>query len=394
MKGLSNSVVRVLHVHTLPVVSGSGLNTFLTMKGLDDRRYRAELACAPGGKLVSLVRSHGMGVTTFKNLVQPLRPLRDALAVLDLAVFMKRRSYHIVHTHNSKAGFAGRLAARMAKVPVVVHTVHGFSFHDEEAPWRRRVFKQAERVASRWCDRLICISQPLVDWACREKIGTADKIVKIYSGIELDRFKPVADETAWELRKRWGLDEQDTVVGIVSKLWEGKGHEVLLKAFRGIRRVRNRARLVIVGEGYLAERLRALVDELHLNGAVVFTGFQDDVAPAIAAFDVAVLPSLFEGMGRVVLEAMAMSKPVVASRVGGIPDLVEHGVTGFLVSPGSVDDLERHITAILDDPHLGRKMGLQGRKKISNRFSAAAMVDSIERVYRDLLSEKGVLFGP
>lgn len=394
MKGLSNSVVRVLHVHTLPVVSGSGLNTFLTMKGLDKRRYRAELACAPGGKLVSLVRSHGMRVTTFKNLVQPLRPLTDALAVLDLAVFMKRTPYHIVHTHNSKAGFAGRLAARLANVPVVVHTVHGFSFHDEEAPWRQRLFKQAERAASRWCDRLIFISQPLVDWARREKIGTSDKIVKIYSGIELDRFKPVADETARELRKRWGLDEQDAVVGIVSKLWEGKGHEVLLKAFRGIREMRNRAKLVIVGEGYLAERLRALVDEFHLNGAVVFTGFQDDVAPTIAAFDVAVLPSLFEGMGRVVLEAMAMSKPVVASRVGGIPDLVEHGVTGFLVSPGNVDELERHIAAILDNPLLGREMGLQGRKKISNRFSAAAMVDSIERVYRDLLSRKGVLLAP
>ena len=179
MNGLSNPEVRVLHIHTLPVISGSGLNTFLTMKGLDKAKYKADLACAPGGKLIPLVRSHGMHVFTFRNLVQPLHPARDALAVLNLSFFMKRNPYHIVHTHNSKAGFVGRLSARLARVPVIVHTVHGFSFHDEEPPWRRRVFREAERLASHWCDRMIFISQPLVDWAFRENIGNPRKIVKI-----------------------------------------------------------------------------------------------------------------------------------------------------------------------------------------------------------------------
>jgi glycosyltransferase involved in cell wall biosynthesis len=241
---------------------------------------------------------------------------------------------------------------------------------------------------------MIFISQPLVDWALKERIADQKKMVKIYSGIELDRFKPVTEEETRRLRKKWGLGEQDAVVGIVSKLWEGKGHALLIQAFREIRRRKREAKLLIVGEGYLFKGLKDLVDRYGLNDAVVFTGFQAEVAPIIATFDVAVLPSLFEGMGRVLVEAMAMEKPVVASRVGGIPDLVEHGVNGYLVSPGDAKGLEHAVFTILDDPSLARRMGKEGRKSISDRFSAATMVDSIERVYHELLLRKGVPLDP
>jgi len=376
------------------VISGSGLNTFLTMRGLDKEEYETTLACAPGGKLIPLVRSHRMKVITFKNLVQPLHPVRDALAVFDLAVFMKKNPYHVVHTHNSKAGFVGRLAAKLAGVPVIVHTVHGFAFHDEEPPWRQWLFRKAERLASHWCDRMIFISQPLMEWALKARIAEKKKMLKIYSGIELDRFKPATEEETKRLREKWGLGERDAVVGIVSKLWEGKGHELLIEAFRKIRQKKREAKLVMVGEGYLLNSLRAFADKLELNDAVIFAGFQQEVAQIIAAFDVAVLPSLFEGMGRVLLEAMAMEKPVVASRVGGIPDLVEHGVNGYLVSPGNVREIEHALFTILDDPVLAKRMGKEGREKITSRFSAATMVDSIERIYRELLSRKGVFLGP
>jgi hypothetical protein len=114
---------RIIHIHTLPVISGSGLNTYLTMRGMDRTAYEVELACAPGGKLIDLIRGEGMKVRLFKNLVQPLHPLKDLLGLIDLTRFLKKQRYHIVHTHNSKAGFIGRLAARWAGVPIVVHTV-------------------------------------------------------------------------------------------------------------------------------------------------------------------------------------------------------------------------------------------------------------------------------
>lgn len=387
-------MIKVIHIHTLPVISGSGLNTFLTMRGLQQKGYHTALACAPGGKLNELVRSHGMRVFPFKNLVQPLHPLKDTLAVLDLALFLKRRFYHIVHTHNSKAGFVGRLAARLAGVPVVVHTVHGFSFHDQEPLWRQWLFRRMERLASRWCDHLIFISQPLLSWAMREGIGNRTQRKKIYSGIELERFQPASLETRAGSRKKWGLGQGDAVVGMVSKLWNGKGHAQLLHAFQKVRQVKAEARLVIVGEGYLLEELQRLAAKLGLEGSVLFTGFQMDVAPLIATFDVAVLPSLFEGMGRVLLEAMAMETPVVASRVGGIPELVEHGTNGYLVRPGDSEGLKDAILKILDNPFLARKMGQEGRKKVKAEFDALTMVDAIEDVYRELLSRRGVPIDP
>jgi glycosyltransferase involved in cell wall biosynthesis len=384
------SMVRVLHIHTLPVISGSGLNTFLTMRGLNRDIYEAALACAPGGKLVSLVRRHGMRVITFRNLVQPLHPVKDMLAVWELTLFLKKNPYQLVHTHNSKAGFVGRLSARLAGVPVIIHTVHGFAFHDQEPPWKRFFYRNLERLASQWCDQMIFISQPLVQWALQERIGNKKKMVRIYSGIELDHFHPVSEDEKKEIRKQWRIGEHDAVIGIVSKLWKGKGHSTLIDAFLGIKKAMEEAKLVIVGEGYLYESLRAQVDELGLSGAVLFTGFQEDVAKVLASFDVAVLPSFFEGMGRVLLEAMAMEKPVVACRVGGIPDLVEDAVNGFLVAPGQVKELEQAILRLLKDKSLAKEMGIRGRKKITDRYSAATMIRSIHKVYCENLLRKGI----
>nr|MBC8459425.1 glycosyltransferase family 4 protein [Deltaproteobacteria bacterium] len=306
-------MIRILHIHTLPIISGSGINTFLSMRGMDRRIYEAELACAPGGRLIDLVQSHNMSVRTFNNLVQPLHPVKDLLALMNLIFFLKKNRYHIVHTHNSKAGFLGRLAAKFAGVPVIVHTVHGFAFHDQEPIWRQNLFRNLERRASRWCDKMIFISQPLIDWALREGVVTEDKAVKIYSGIELDQFGPVTEDTKNRIRSKWRIGHEDVVIGVVSKLWEGKGHAILIKAFKELRKEIKDIRLVIVGEGYIYNELRNLVHMLGLKDSVLFTGFQMDVSEIIATFDVAVLPSFFEGMGRVLLEAMAMEKPVVAS---------------------------------------------------------------------------------
>ena len=187
-------MIKVLHIHTLPIVSGSGINTFLSMQGMDKTLYEVELACAPGGRLIPLVQENHMKVRPFKNMVQPLHPLKDTLTLLDLTAFFKRNAYHIVHTHNSKAGFLGRLAAKLAGVPVIVHTVHGFAFHDEEPLWRQVLFRNLERLGSHWCDKVIFISQPLIEWASKDHIVGEEKIEKIYSGIQLDQFCPVKSE--------------------------------------------------------------------------------------------------------------------------------------------------------------------------------------------------------
>jgi glycosyltransferase involved in cell wall biosynthesis len=383
-------MIKVLHIHTLPIISGSGINTFLSMKGMDKQVFKVDLACAPGGRLIPLVQKNHIKVHTFRNLVQPIHPLKDFLSVVDLTFFLTKNHYHIVHTHNSKAGFVGRLAARIAGVPVVIHTVHGFAFHGQEPAWRQFLYRNLERLAARLCDRMIFISQPLIDWALKEGVTTKDKIVKIYSGIDLDRFQPATFDQEQRAREKWGIGPSDPVMGIVSKLWEGKGHEILIKALKDVKKDIHKAKLVIVGEGYLEDKLRSLTDTFGLTESVIFTGFQANVSEVIKVFDVAVLPSFFEGMGRVLLEAMAMEKPVVASRVGGIPDIVKDGINGFLTTPGDIKELGDALKKLLNDKRLATRMGKDGRKGVTAQFSADVMVNAIKDVYKESLERKGI----
>lgn len=382
---------RVLHIHALPVVSGSGINTFLTMRDVDPGRFCSELACAPGGELETLVKENGLRFHPFANFVQPLDPLNDAMALLRLTRFLMKEKYHIIHTHNSKTGFIGRLAGRLARVPVIVHTVHGFSFHDREPIWRRRLFRWLEALAVCWADRMIFISQPLVDWARREGIlRKKTRYAKIYSGIEVEKFRPAGAAKKMAARKCWAIPDDAFVVGIVSKLWEGKGHAILIEAFSVAAAGAENSRLVIVGEGPLRADLEAMVFRKGLSEKVLFTGFQADVAPIIATFDLSVLPSFFEGMGRVLLEAMAMGVPVIGSDVGGIPDLIRHGREGLLVPPGDAAALAEAIAKVVKNPQSAEKMGRAGTKRVSEKFSARKMVQDIEQVYLDALKEKGI----
>ena len=381
--------IKVLHIHTLPVISGSGLNTWLSMRGQRDAGYTVELACAPGGDLVTLVEQSGMRVRPVRHFRQPLSPWHDLHALLELRRLCRRERYTIVHTHNSKAGFLGRLAARLAGVPIIIHTVHGFAFHEREPWWRRRLFIALERLAARWCDQFICISQPLIEWAVAMRIVPRDRAVKIYSGIELAQFRQPADAAA--VRASWGWPDDALVIGEVAKLWPGKGHDTLLRAFARVRAQHPQARLVFVGEGSERPALERLAQRLDVAADVRFLGFRRDVAALTHALDIAALPSLFEGMGRAVLEAMACAKPVVASRVGGLVELIEDGVTGCLVPPNDVDALTAALERLLQEPSVRVRMGQAGVSRVTQQFDAGVMSDHILAVYQAWLKRKHLL---
>ena len=380
------SHLRVLHVHTLPVVSGSGINTFLTMRGQSRDGFNVELACADGGALIAQVEQAGMRVRKLRHMVWPLHPWHDPLAVLELARLIRREKYAIVHTHNSKAGFIGRLAARLARAPVVVHTVHGFSFHANESRGKQMFYRVLERVASGWCDMLIVISQPLIDWALAERIAPASKMVKIYSGIDVERFRAPVD--VGQVRASLGLGKDDFVVGEVAKLWPGKGHGILLRAAAMLRGRAPNLKVLLVGDGELRSELERDVQALHLKERVVFAGFREDVPAITRSLDVAVLPSLFEGMGRAVIEAQAAGCAVIGTRVGGIPDLIRDGDNGLLIEPGSAEALATAIDRLYRNPDYRRQLGDAAARGVDERFSEETMVRETIAVYERLLRRR------
>lgn len=380
--------IRVLHVHTMPVITGSGIETLMTMDGLDKNTYEVEFACAPGGALIAEVERAGIPFRPVPHLVQEVSPYSDVKALFELISVMKEGQYHIVHSHNSKAGFIARLAARWCKVPIVIHTVHGFSFHNAERAWRRKLFTWLERFAARYADKLVVVSNPLREWGLNLSIGRPEQYVTIYGGIEIAKFE--ADVDVAKKRKEFGIGSADKVVGVVSKLWEGKGHKDVLHAAKKIVAEIPDVKFMIVGEGYLQEELVKLTHELGLNKHVIFTGFRTDIAEINSTFDVAVLASYFEGMGRVLLEAMAVGKPIVATRVGGIVDVVDDSDTGILVPPREPEALAQALITLLRNKDMRACMGQAGKKKVDERFSADTMVSKIQDLYEELMVRKGI----
>jgi len=381
---MASRPLSILHVHTLPVMSGSGINTLLTMRGSRGQGHEVALACASNGKLTEETQRVGVAVYLVSHLRREVNPLMDPAAVFELSRLIERHRFDLVHTHNSKAGFIGRLAARRAKVPTVVHTVHGFAFHDEESALRRALFRGLERVAARWCNGMIFISKSLLDWAERERIGPGIPRAVIFSGIDVDAFRS-ADGKGF--RRQWNIPPDRLVVGMVSKLWKGKGHEILLDAWKATLRdirIAPEPLLLIVGEGHLEAKLKRRVSSLGLDASVQFTRFQWDIPAVTAAIDIAVLPSLFEGMGRVVLEAMVSGKAVIASNVGGIPDLVRHGENGLLVRPGDRESLKKALVDLLSNAELRTRLGEKGFAGFRPEYRASYMVEQIHRFYEEL----------
>lgn len=379
---------KVLYVHTLPVISGSGLAAYLMMTGLDKHRYEVEFACAPGGPLIDKVALAGIKVRPIRHFTQEIRIFKDILALIELALLIRRRRYTIVHTHNSKAGFIGRLAARINNVPLIVHTIHGFAFHDFEQPLRRRLFIILERLAAAFTDKLLVISAPLKEWGLKAGIGSEDKYMINYDGIEIGMFKKDFDKE--KIRREFAIKPEDKIVGTVAKLWEGKGHKYLLEAAVTIIKKIPAVKFMFVGDGYLRDYLSDYAKRLGISDSLIFTGFREDIPEITSIFDIACLPSLFEGMGRVLLEAQVLGKPVVATKVGGIPDIVKDNETGILVNPADCHSLAQALIRILSDEALSKKLGEAARQHINEKFSASRMVENVDKVYGELLEKKGL----
>ena len=378
--------VKILHVHTLPAVTGSGIRTLIVMKGLDKVGYEVEFACAPGGSLINEIEIEGIKFRPIKHFVQKISPYNDLMALWELVRLIKREKYDIIHTHNSKAGFIGRLAGKISGIPIIIHTVHGFAFHAFEKSWCRKLFIYLERFAARFADRLIVVSEPLEEWGLELNIGKRSQYITIYDGIEIEKF--TLDFDIAKKKQELGIKVDDLVVGVVAKLWEGKGHECILYAAKEIMKRTPNVKFMFVGEGYLRDRLEERVKDLGLGDYIIFTGFRADIAEINAIFDIAVLASFFEGLGRVLLEAMVLAKPVVATRVGGIVDVVDDGENGFLVEPNDSDALAEAIIKLLSDEELRFKMGEAAKNKIDRRFSAETMVSKIKELYGALIDKK------
>lgn len=375
---------RIAHIITRLSQGGAQENTFHTVRLADSSRFEVDLISGPvdgsEGSIEEAVRAAGIEIIRAPHLVRAPLPHRDYLALRDLTRTLREGRYDLVHTHTSKAGFLGRLAAERAGIRHVVHTSHGNIFHGYFNPLVTRLYIAMERRAARHTSRFIELTQGGVEEHLARGIGTRERFRVVFSGIDTapcDGAIARRDAT----RAALGIADGETLIGGVGRLEPVKGFAHFVAMARLLAEREPGLRFVLAGDGAEAEALKRAGE-----GRVAFLGRRDDIPDLMAAFDILVVPSINEGMGRVILEAGAAGTPVVASRVGGIPDIVDHGETGLLTAPGSPEELATAVLSLVHSSDLRRRMGDRARERVIPHFSLDAMVRRIEAIYEELLA--------
>ncbi len=385
--------VPVLHIITRLIVGGAQENTMLTAAMLDPERYDVDVVSGPQtgpeGSLIEEVRARGVSLTIEPSLVREVDPAKDLRALWALYRRIRRRRYALVHTHSGKAGMLGRWAAWLAgrgrsRTPVIVHTVHGWSHHKGQHPLVRRVFMLLERLTARITDKLIVVSPLNTEKGLRDGIARPETYVTIRSGIDLERFRnPV--RRCEVVRAELGIPVDALVVGTVTRLSAQKAPLDFVTAAALVMQDFPGVHFVIVGDGPLRQDVEDAVADAGLTGRMHLTGLRRDVPDLMHSFDIFALTSLWEGLPRVLPQAMAAGLPIVATAADGNAEAVRPGVNGLLTPPGEPKALAAALEQILADPDMAERMGEAGAA-MAEPFGAQRMVDQIEALYEQLLS--------
>jgi len=368
------SRIRVLEMINDGTIGGGQMHVIQILKNLDRTRFEPFIACSRAGELLGEFEALAAGCV-FSPIGK--RPHVDTL--LRLGKFIKTQDIQIVHTHGGIAGLWGRLAAWMAGA-ASVHTLHGIHFLYYENALTRKLYIQLERFLGQFTDRVICVAESDRQKCLEHKLYPADKCTVIKNGILLrDQADASFDPAAF--RKSLGIENSARIIGHVARLHHQKGQRYLLEAFEQVLKRYPDTVLLIVGDGPLRNELETLASDLRLADHVRFLGFRQDVPNILSVIDLFVLSSLWEGLPIVLLEAMAMGKPVVSTDVDGIRELIVQRQEGLLAPPKNPARLAEAMSALLMDHGLADDLGRRAHNKIYTHYGVEQMVKAIETVY-------------
>lgn len=386
--------IRVLRVIARLNVGGPALHVAYLTRELDRRGYETTLAAGSVGEgegsMEYVARELGIEPLAIPLLQREISPLRDAATVRHLVGLIRTLKPHVLHTHTAKAGAVGRAAAVLAgadRPKVVVHTFHGHVLRGYFTPQVTEAFRQLERRFARVSDALIAVSPEVRDDLVRLGIAPPGKITVIRLGLDLDGRIRAGNDEARSVRERFAIPADRFLVGWLGRMTEIKRVDNLLAALATLRLRGVDADVMLVGDGPLRDVLEQRAAALGIAAHCHFAGFSEDVAPYLAAFDTVALTSANEGTPVTLIEALAAGRPVVSTDVGGVADVVEHGVSGFLVPPGDVAEIAGALEQLAGSPELRCEFGRAGRAHVLPRYSVPRLVADVDSLYRTLLQE-------
>lgn len=364
---------KIIIVHVVFSLKCGGLEKMVIdlVSELNKRGYNNSICCLDNeGELLELTTERGIDVF-FMNRQNGF----DWKLIFKLAKILRKSNVDVVHTHNMGPLFYGSLAAKIANVPVIINTRHGRE--------KKSLYSWVWNINN----KVVVISDDAKREMHKYNHIKKSRSVVIYNGVDLNKYS--FDNYKSNVRKELNLDEDTYIVGTVARLSEEKDQITLINTFYDVAKVISKVRLVLIGDGPLRNKLEEYAIGLNLRDKVLFLGFRKNIPMLLSGFDVFVLSSLTEGLSLTLLEAMAAKKPIVATNVGGNPEVVVEGITGFLVPPKDTDKMSEAIITLLKNSELRKKMGEAGRKRVEDKFSLDIMVSEYIKTYKLCFLEKG-----
>jgi len=379
---------KVLHPITRLIIGGAQENTMLTADYLDRNLWQVDILSGPQtgseGSIIDEVCRRKISLFLEHSLVREIHPLKDMIALFRLARFMKKHQYDIVHTHSSKAGIIGRWAAWVAGVPVIIHTVHGWGHHDHQHPWVRKVYISLEKLSLKITDKLVAVSGKNILKGLSDGIGQKNNYTVIRSGIELERFgHPHVDQST--MRKQLNIPSDAIVIGTVMRLSPQKAPLDFIEAATILAQKLKKVYFVLVGDGPLHDAVVKKAQENNIEKQFIMTGLRRDIPELMNCFDIFVLPSLWEGLPRVIPQAMASGVPVIATKIDGSAEIIQSELNGVLVAPGKPHDMADAVMRVLQDSAFRNRI-IRAALETTKEYSAQKMVERIETMYLELLN--------
>lgn len=388
-----NEKIKVLEIITLFSIGGATETVVSMAKGLSELDFSVEIVTGPHivseGSMYETASRLNIPVHTFKHLRREISLFFDLLIILQLAYFIRKNNFDVVHTHSSKAGVVGRIAAFLAGTQVIIHTIHGLPFHRYQPPLQKKLFIIVEKISALFCHKIVAVTHTIVELLVSDNIIPRKKLTVIRSAFNLEEYLRL-NINKEQIQNRFGLTKSDIVIGKIARLSKLKGHEYLLKAFMKVSKEIPNAKLLLVGNGELESELKQFVKQEKLHEKVIFTGLvlPEDVPSIINAIDILVHSSLLEGLARVLPQAIMMEKPIISFDLDGACEVIKNGQNGYLIEPLNIDEMAKRILELCEDPDKAKAFGKAGKEFLKDEFDENKMVAEIANLYNELLLQK------
>jgi len=387
---MSKDKINLLYVITKLELGGAQKHVLDLVRGIPKEKFNLSLFTANSGLLVDEAGGiPGLRLYRSRFLNRNLNPLLDLFTFIELCIYIRKNKIDIVHTHSSKAGILGRIAARFSGAKIIVHTVHGWSFHNYQNKIVYWFCVLAEKICASFTDRIVVVSNWDRDLGLKYSLARKEKYSLIRYALNYADFK-VRDRRL-DFRKKLGLNDSDLAVTMVACFKPQKSPLDFIRLAKLVKDEVPNTKFILAGDGVLHSRISHLIKRLNLEREIILTGWSYDIPLILAASDIFVLTSLWEGLPISVLEAFASGLPVVVTDTGGIHEVISHGQTGYLARPKDVDTIKQFASKLLKDNRLREKIGLASFEYITKEdFSLNNMVANIKNIYCDLLTSKNV----